>query len=250
MEPESDKKPSRLILFFSGLAADEKLFALQKRKYENLITPPWLPPNPGESLQEYTRRWLDELTDQGHQIDKNTLIGGASFGGLIAQQLAREIGSDRCILFGSIKSRDEIPFRIRCLQPIHGLAFGWIIRFWQFVIGALLKPFGKALFRRTRSVLQQFCKSDASLVKWSIRTFFAHTRQLHPPAPTNSKSPVLHIHQLHGKLDSVFPIGRLLEQENSTLYELETAGHLLTLSHADDVNAIIDDLLEPVAQQK
>ena len=101
------------IILLSGMAADERLFEAQAAAFPNLRVQPWVPPLPGESLRRYAAR-LAPLVDPGQPC----LVGGASFGGVVALELAARLPALGCILIGSIRSPAGLPWRWRLLRPI------------------------------------------------------------------------------------------------------------------------------------
>ncbi|MEC9094219.1 MAG: alpha/beta hydrolase [Planctomycetota bacterium] len=235
------KTPASLI-FLSGLGSTPKLFALQKEKFPQLLTPPWLKPIENESVDHYLERWVKQLN-----LTEPVIVGGASFGGMIAQRIASKIGANHCLLFGSIKSRSEIPWRIRLLRPVHRLAFKWIIRFWQIVVLMFVWLFGFLISQRTHSVLRQFSSSDPTLVKWSIRVFFQFFDDHSSSLLCRNQ---LKIHQIHGTHDPVFPASLIEKNEQTEIHFIQNAGHLLTLSAADQVNSIISQVISSHSQFK
>lgn len=100
------------IILLSGMAADERLFEAQVAAFPNLQVQPWMPPLPGESLRQYAAR-LAPLVDPG----RTCLVGGASFGGVVALELAARLSALGCILIGSIRSPAGLPWQWRLLQP-------------------------------------------------------------------------------------------------------------------------------------
>lgn len=231
---------SSTLLFLSGLGSTPQLFVLQKQAFPELLAPSWLKPFEHESIDHYVERWIQELDLSGPVI-----VGGASFGGLIAQRFAAKIGSKNCLLFGSIKQRSEIPWRIRILRPLHRLAFKWIIRFWQIMVLLFVWIFGWSVSRRTHSILRQFSASDPALVKWSIRAFFQFFDSA--PAGLLSRSELM-IHQIHGTRDQVFPASLIQQNEHTDVHLIKKAGHLLTLSAAKEVNSIIAQVINSTSQ--
>ncbi len=71
------------LILLSGMAADARLFALQQADFPGLVVPDWIEPRPKEPLPAYAAR-LARLVDPGRPC----LVGGASFGGLVALELA------------------------------------------------------------------------------------------------------------------------------------------------------------------
>ena len=240
-----DKGPP-VLLFFSGLGADSKLFAFQKHAFPTLVAPDWLDPIHNESLDDYLRRWIDTLEKNGSISQSSRIIvGGASFGGLVAQRAAEILDSSHCILFGSIKAASEAPRRIRWLRPFHYFAFRWIIVFWQWVIRLVVLVLGKLMSRNARSVLLQFSKLDSRLIQWSIRQLYVWLREESRKSDSHNSTQQskLRIHQIHGKHDRVFPYRLIKQRKDTDVYILENAGHLLTLFEAGEVNRIIESVV-------
>src|SRR5262245_46960726 len=98
------------------MAADERLFEAQAAVFPNLRVQPWLPPLPRESLREYAAR-LAPLVNPGRPC----LIGGSSFGGIVALELVPHLPALGCILIGSIRSPTGLPWRWRALRPAAAL---------------------------------------------------------------------------------------------------------------------------------
>ncbi|MEE2641427.1 MAG: alpha/beta hydrolase [Planctomycetota bacterium] len=231
-----DPEKAQKIVFFSGLGADEKIFWLQANRFPQLETPRWAIPLPGEKMEEYIDRWIEELN-----LTPGQIVGGASFGGLIAQRVARKLNAPVCILFGSVKSGKEFPRRIRIWRPIHRLAFVWLIRFWQGVVAFFARWSGFLLSRRLQLLLRQFSQSDAYLVQWSIRQVFESFAGR--PGRFADRNTV--IVQIHGSRDPVFPINRIEKAAgNSVVYPISNGGHVPTMSHADEVNNILQKVLD------
>lgn len=253
-EPTSSPKESTQALFFSGLGADSGLFALQRNRFNRspdsatpteivLLTPQWQIPYRNETVEEYLDRWFSQ-----YDLSRLRTIGGASFGGIMARIAAERYGIRTCMLFGSVKHPSEVPWRIRIWQPIHWMAVPWLIAFWQSVVRVFLFLFGRWIRWVPRAVLNQFARSNPRLIQWSIRQLFLWIKSPQPDltcvsqSDENGNGTQVAIHQVHGLRDRVFPAGRIKAAENATLYWIEQAGHLPTLTHADQVNEIFREV--------
>ncbi|HEY4261780.1 MAG TPA: hypothetical protein VGM98_16535 [Schlesneria sp.] len=85
---------AKLPLFLlSGMAADERLFADQLSQFPDLRILPWLDAAPGESLRSYAERMSRQI-DSGQPC----IIGGASFGGIVALEMTQHLPAVACIL--------------------------------------------------------------------------------------------------------------------------------------------------------
>src|SRR5262249_3648447 len=101
------------IILLSGMAADERLFAPQRAAFPSLRVPAWIAPRPGEPLRAYAAR-LARQVDPGCPC----LVGGASFGGVVALEMAPLLQARACVLIGSIRAPDELPRRWQALRPL------------------------------------------------------------------------------------------------------------------------------------
>ena len=77
-------KPIRVVLF-SGMAADTRLFRSIRIPELEIVTPDHAEPAPGETLTQYAARIAEGLF-----IQPDDIIGGISFGGMLAGEIARQ----------------------------------------------------------------------------------------------------------------------------------------------------------------
>src|SRR4051812_8548731 len=107
---ENDALP---IILLPGMAADERLFRLQRAALPALVTPAWIEPRDREPLGVYAAR-LARCVDPGGPC----FIGGASFGGMVALEMAAHLRAEACFLIASVRAARELPWRFRVLRPI------------------------------------------------------------------------------------------------------------------------------------
>jgi thioesterase domain-containing protein len=81
------------MVLFPGLAADAAVFASQKRAFPQLQVPAWPAPMVSETLTAYCERLAGIIQPQPKSI-----IGGASFGGIVALEIARFLDPAAIIL--------------------------------------------------------------------------------------------------------------------------------------------------------
>src|SRR5687767_15743899 len=133
------------------MGADERVFAPQMREIPQLMVPRWAPPaSPDESLASYAARMVRQV-DPGRPC----YVGGASFGGFVALEMARHLQTRACFLIGSVRSPREFPPRIAMLRSARGalahVPYGMLCR----VVGAGVILLGQCSTPTARSVLQQ-----------------------------------------------------------------------------------------------
>ncbi|QDS94657.1 Alpha/beta hydrolase family protein [Roseimaritima multifibrata] len=216
-------EPKSPLVLLSGLAADARIFTPQKVAFPQLNCPRWLVPERSESLNDYTRRLAATLDSEP------CFIGGASFGGIVALHLAEHVDAKAVILIGSIISPSELPLYARCARPFRFLVPVIPIRLLQF----LIRPLTIRIVRRHAPIVygfaSQFRDSDPVVFKWSL------SRILDWSIAPNVSCPVFH---LHGDRDWILPL-----RYTSADRIVAGGGHLLSLTHPDEVNSYIRQIV-------
>ncbi|QDT05087.1 Alpha/beta hydrolase family protein [Rubripirellula lacrimiformis] len=211
------------LILLSGLAADGRILTPQKVRFRWLHCPAWLPPDRDESIDEYAKRLADTL-DAGPCI-----IGGASFGGIVALHLARHVDAQAVILIGSIKSPSQLPVYARCARPFRFLIPFIPIRFLQW----LTRPMTAKRFKRfapfAYGLACQFRDSDPRIFRWSL------SRILDWSSDPVVSCPIYH---LHGDRDWTLPL-RYTDPDRI----VAGGGHVISLTHPADVNDFIRHVL-------
>ena len=77
-------KPIRVVLF-SGMAADSRLLRSIRIPEVEIVTPDHAEPVSGETVTQYAA-----LIAEGLFIQPDDIIGGISFGGMLARKIARQ----------------------------------------------------------------------------------------------------------------------------------------------------------------
>ena len=177
------------ILLLSGMAADERLFESQRAQFGDLRVVAWIAPLPNESLRAYAMRLAHEVNPGCPCI-----VGGASFGGIVALEMTAHLQAVACVLIGSVRSPAELPWRWRVLRPFAALGPEWLRVFAR--IAAWL---GQAVLARgTVRRLQRLSQPERSFVRWAICAVLRWS-----PSPAACEARVYHI---HGEADRIFPV--------------------------------------------
>jgi pimeloyl-ACP methyl ester carboxylesterase len=206
------------IILLSGMAADERLFGPQLAQFT-------IAPEPSESVRCYAAR-IARHANPGRPC----IIGGASFGGIVALEMAHHLDARACVLIGSIRSQAELPWRWRVAQPLAMLgpdAAG--------SIAGILARVGSGLLNGgTTRRLHRLSLPEAAFVRWAM---CAVCRWRARPIP--KRVPVFHI---HGANDPTLPVA--LTRPDVTV---PAGGHALTLFSPEAVNAFLTDVLRRVS---
>jgi pimeloyl-ACP methyl ester carboxylesterase len=212
------------ILLLSGMGADERLFAPQRAEFPNLRVPAWIDPVPGESLRSYAARFAP-LVDPGCPC----LVGGASFGGLVALEMASHIQARACVLIASVRSPSELPWGWRALRLVTTFGPDYV----RTAAGLAARFLAPSLPGDTGARLRRLSRPEAAFLRWASCAVSQWW-----PSPAARRVQVFHI---HGALDTTLPI-RYTRPD----VVVARGGHLLPLTHAAEVNRFLSRCLERV----
>ncbi|TWU27982.1 alpha/beta fold hydrolase [Novipirellula artificiosorum] len=213
------------LILFSGLAADREVFAPQSLAFENLIVPSWPVPESDDTLDSYSERLAGELGQFGPAV-----IGGASFGGIVALHVAKHLDPLAVILIGSVRSSDELPRSAKWSRRLQPLVSLLPVRLMQIACVPIGSKMVGRWFPHLGGLARQFRHSDSKVFKWSL------SRILDWDSTPRVDCPIYHI---HGDRDMVLPIRHI-----SPTQIVAGGGHVISLTHANEVNAFIGSVLK------
>lgn len=177
------------IYALSGLGTDERIFSRLSWS-QPMHYLPWLTPYRRETLQSYAARMA-----AGIPGDQPVIILGLSFGGIVAQEIARIRPVKQLLLLSTIKSAAEKPLAFRLMRylPLYQLSRGsWRIRtlpYWA-------PRFGVRDQEEIALLQRMFGEFSDDYRMWAVKQL-THWDSAAPPSV-----PCTH---LHGTADHVFP---------------------------------------------
>ena len=211
------------IYCISGLGADEKAFAkLHVEGYE-LVHLPWLMPVQKETIEQYATRMLTNIKD------KNPVLMGLSFGGIMSIEIARQIPVEKVILISSIKSSKEIPgwmklagrLKINKIIPIRSYEFLEPVQ--NHFIGASSSSEKEMVRAYRKNVSEKY-------LNWAVNQVLNWKNDWQPAS----------LYHIHGNADKIFPIKKI-----SANYIVDKAGHLMIMNKHKEVNQFLSRILLP-----
>lgn len=219
--------PIRLYLI-PGSGADGRMFAAQRERFAQAMTPEWLPPtHRKEPLEEYARRLAKK-------IDTSTpfVIGGVSLGGMVALEMARHTQPLAVILIASSRSSQALPTPHRLtgkfMRALPNPVIKGLFRFSAFIAK-------KAIPDRVRNkplYVSMLKEMPPSLVRWQSGAATEWFPKTLPPVP---------IYHIHGEHDPILPPNRVKADRYIK------GGHLINMTQAGTVNDFIDECLNKAA---
>jgi pimeloyl-ACP methyl ester carboxylesterase len=219
-------KPRRVVLF-SGMGGDKRMFAPIRAPGFELIAPDHVEPQAGESLAVFAER-----TAEAHGLGPDDVVGGVSFGGMLAAQISSRRKVAGVVLLASCHQPRRLQARYRAVEffsrALPDLFLG--LRSWPPLVRGRFAPVdernAELLIEMARgyppALLRRFGRM---IVEWQgVETF---------------SCPMLSV---HGADDRIIPLSCI-----DTQLVLPAAGHAISLTHPEPINAAIRDFLRRLA---
>lgn len=210
--------PLQQLVLFPGLAADERLFTtldLAPHPQQIVLYPV---PLKGENLRDYAYRMARNIS-----VHPETVFIGVSFGGILAQEIARFIRVEKIILISSLSSNKQMPgiFHFFKWFPVY-----------EWLPVSLIKQIAKKAGRtfthkneRERKLFEAMIRdADGRIIRFGIREALCWTQQQTPAG-------AIHI---HGTRDRLFPIRRIPAD-----YVIDGGEHTMVLQNGAAISSII-----------
>lgn len=174
-----------------GMAANAKIFEYIKlpedRFQIHLLE--WIMPTKEESIASYAMRMTLKIEHS------NPVLIGVSFGGVIVQEMAKQISCRKLIIISSVKSKAELPRKMRIAKITRAyklLPTQFVSDFEAFANYA----FGDTIKKRVNLYKKYLSVSDKKYLDWAIHNMVCWEQEKGIPN-------IIHI---HGDKDPVFPI--------------------------------------------
>ena len=210
------------------MGSDADVFRFQAAAFPDLMVPTWIDPKVGESLESYAERLSREI-DPGVPC----IVGGLSFGGMLATEVAKHLDAKGCILISTVRKPEELPRRVRLWVALGKFVPMVCIRFGQMIAPFIANVLGPILPGQRGELLRQYNRSSTFFIWWAIRAIDSWHSS---PKKFAGKT-----FQIHGSKDWTIPPSRATEAEI-----IEGAGHVLTLAHPEEVNSHIRNILSEI----
>jgi pimeloyl-ACP methyl ester carboxylesterase len=213
--------PTKNIYCISGLGADERAFDRLSIRGYSLHHLNWISPAPNESLSSYASRMVNKIKEN------NPVILGLSFGGMIAIEMAKQIATEKLILISTVKTYAEIPnwMRVAGMLRLHRVI---PIKPNRFTEKADDRRMGIET-KEEKNFVDHYRKNvDQKYVSWAVNQILNWKNTWIP-------SNAFHI---HGENDRMFPLKNI--QAN---YIVKNGTHIMILNKADEISAIIEQIL-------
>ena len=230
-------RKSRLVLF-PGLGGDARMYGELAARVGPIVVPPWLPPelsSNGRDLRAYAQRYVDQRL-----VRPGDWLGGSSFGGMLAQEIAGLIPVRGLLLMGTCRSAAGVSFGLRQLAPLMKIVpmpdHGARVLAWPLAL-----KFGVTRPAHRQLLAALIDDADPRFLRWASQVAAAWPGIKEPGIKEpgikepgikepGTKALSLPLFQIHGSRDHLMPVER-----SGAETIIHGAGHLLALTHAPQV---------------
>lgn len=207
------------VYFVSGLGADERVFQYLQLGLIEPVFIKWIAPREQEPLADYAKRLIADQIDTSEEVR----LVGISFGGIICQEIGKQIPYKKIVILSSVKNAKEMGKPYTWLRKIR--ADRWIpdaIMKWSNLLTC--DYFFGAENKTESQLLRQIIKeTDWQFARWAIDQLLKW----------DNKQALPRLVHLHGKKDKVFPI------DNIENYIALPGGHLMVIGRAEEVSHLL-----------
>ncbi len=210
------------IFLISGLGANELAFSKLGDLGVEKIAIPWIKNEKKENLISYAKRLIAI-----HNIQSTDYLAGLSFGGIVAQAIANELGSKLVILISSFRNKSDLrlPFKLALTLGLNKLFVPFKIPIIENTVASMLNSGNKD----NRHVLTEMIHvTDYKLMSWSMQKI-ADFKQPYPKVV---------LHNIIGTNDRI-----LKKWTNETSSVIEGGSHFMVYDKADEITVLIQSIL-------
>lgn len=206
----------------SGLGADERIFRNLSIPGVELVHVPWADFDSHDEIPCYAQKMSSRIKE------KDPIIIGLSFGGMIAVEIAKLRHVDRVFIISSAKTKDEL------VQGTGGF-LSFLIKNEIIPAGLmtipnyfLLKRFGAETKEEKQLLTAILEATDPHFVKWAMKALLLWQN-------TTYKENIIHI---HGTADKIILPGNMKPD-----FWIEGGTHMMVYNRAAEISKIISDNL-------
>ena len=157
------------------------------------------------------------------------MLGGVSFGGMLAYEMARHIKPDAVVLIASCRARQGLRATYRAgrfLLPLVPTQ-AWDVA--KLLAGPVMRLKSAAPPEQRRLAVAMFKEMDSRFMHWVLQAI------LHwDPKPLEG----VRVFQIHGRRDLLIPARNVQADEI-----IPDGGHLINVTHTKEVNAFVGSVL-------
>lgn len=218
------------VYFFPGVGADASLARFHRLPGHEVEWVRW--------PRRETRTWAEFLEDLtgANSIEEGAVFVGISFGGMAAQMLAEAKRPRGIILVGSCRSSRAVAPHLRLLKPLVGRLPAFL-----FNVGLVPRPLGALYFGiREKEHVELLFEMGRRLPPRMFRCI--NSLALHFES---RPAPGIPVFSIHGGRDRI-----ILADSEPRDRIIPEGGHLLSMTHSDEVNRTLLEWIATLALRK
>ncbi|NJB72053.1 pimeloyl-ACP methyl ester carboxylesterase [Saonia flava] len=184
------------VYLMPGMAANPSIFkniSLPSDKFVVHLLE-WFVPKKGSSIQEYALEMCKKIEH------RQPVLIGVSFGGILVQEMAKQMPVKKVIVISSVKHKSELPKRMIFAKytKIHKLLPTGLVNNVELLAKY---AFGETVTKRLELYEEFLSVRDKYYIDWSIDQIvnWGHTE------------PIPNLVHIHGEKDPVFPMSHIKE---------------------------------------
>jgi pimeloyl-ACP methyl ester carboxylesterase len=210
----------------SGIATDQRAFSYQYEALPGCVYLPFPAHDKKDTIATYAQKFIP-LIDTSEPFN----ILGHSMGGILTMELIKHVNPQKVILISTIKSRTEMPFKLKQLSVTHfhkllpGSGFIGSVRFGSKFKSELKKVDG--LRDLAVSMAQA---NDPAFLYWAVNAIVKWK------GTDDYRKDIIHI---HGTRDEMFPYARI-----KNAVPVFGGTHVMNMTRAEEVNRLINYYLQ------
>jgi pimeloyl-ACP methyl ester carboxylesterase len=219
------------LIFFPGIAANERTFEYLRPYFPNLYVPRWLPLEKNEHLPHYVQRLTDCIPSR--IVRQPFYLGGHSFGGILAQETSAWIQPQAIFLISSFRTHLGISPTFKRIERVTRMIPLWLLRPAVTPYRYLAPLVRRGKKEQLKLLVDMFYNTPLEITRWGAQCSTSYAGAPEITAP---------IHHIHGSHDPLLPL-RLVQPD-----VVITGGtHLIPITHAPDVARFLADRLPATA---
>lgn len=232
---ESDSPSATRLVLIPGLGADERLFVRQVEAFPNLEVPKWIPWRDEDTLGDYARRVAETIRPVSP--GETLILGGVSFGSMVAYEMASILRPRALVQIAGAQSWRDVPSFLRFNQWMIPLVRSWTLRINPRFNVILTLLSGTRSVDLNRLLSEMLLDTDPAFIRWKLRAVLRWD-----PDPPDS----IPIIRIHGDKDCVLKP----PAAGNGNQIIAGGGHLINITHYEQVNREIERIISQVDGEK
>ena len=218
----NNSKAKWKIYAIPGLGFDYRIFEKLRLTNAEICYCDWIEPLASENIVDYATRFAREMI-----TDQNVVLMGQSFGGILAQEIAKIKEINHLILVSTVQSNGEMPFgfknlaRYNLYKLITRQSILTTFPFWQKTYGYISEE-DQNLFK------SMVVKNSNNYLHWAINQLGSWKGIITQPHQS--------VLRVHGDSDKTFP----LKQMEKIDYVIKAGGHFAVYQNHEVVSNMIN----------